>query len=300
MADVTGYETVGPDGMPTTVWTQPGFNYNPGRTRWTPDSAQHDRDIYREYEQAKSKRGIAQRVAVTARRDLHEVVKTYAEEYPVMFQRGFRQVRMGTGSVNAMASTDCHGTIWLSTYTHGVGVKFNPADEMVKACRAIRSGKKLTFAQEYSLETLWHEIVHNRSSNPSLPVRNGPAHFAMETLNQWVSRRSYPRFLEALGTTASHQPEIIREGFGYAHWVRNFDILLEELSLEGDDILNPLQMVLYNAPYQKMHIELGKELAELSKKKRLTVRKAIREVTRWQNADTFRSVVKWILEASNG
>jgi hypothetical protein len=59
-------------------------------------------------------------------------------------------------------------------------------------------------------------------------------------------------------------------------------------------------MVLYNAPYQKMHIELGKELAELSKKKRLTVRKAIREVTRWQNADTFRSVVKWILEASNG
>lgn len=52
MADVTGYETVGPDGMPTTVWTQPGFNYNPGKTRWKPNPAEHDRDLYRQYEKA--------------------------------------------------------------------------------------------------------------------------------------------------------------------------------------------------------------------------------------------------------
>lgn len=54
----------------------------------------------------------------------------------------------------------------------------------------------------------------------------------METVTQWVARRSYPRFLEALGGKAAHQAKVLRQGYGYSGYIRNFDKLLQALGID--------------------------------------------------------------------
>ncbi len=49
LTTVTGYKTKAPDGSDTTVWTDPGFNYNPGKVDWKPDLGKYDKDILNQY-----------------------------------------------------------------------------------------------------------------------------------------------------------------------------------------------------------------------------------------------------------
>lgn len=53
----------------------------------------------------------------------------------------------------------------------------------------------------------------------------------METVTQWVARRTYPRFMDALGGKAAHQARVLKEGYGYGVYIRNFDKLLETLGV---------------------------------------------------------------------
>jgi SPP1 gp7 family putative phage head morphogenesis protein len=48
-ATVTGFKTTHA-GEPVTVWTDPGFNYNPGTEVFTPDLGRYDKGIVKEYE----------------------------------------------------------------------------------------------------------------------------------------------------------------------------------------------------------------------------------------------------------
>lgn len=49
--EVTGVRTVGPDGKPTTFWTDPGFSYNAGAARYQPELDRYPEDIARSYVQ---------------------------------------------------------------------------------------------------------------------------------------------------------------------------------------------------------------------------------------------------------
>jgi SPP1 gp7 family putative phage head morphogenesis protein len=50
MTTVTGIETTGADGQPTTVFTDPGFNYNQARVPFKPDLTKYDPSIVAQYE----------------------------------------------------------------------------------------------------------------------------------------------------------------------------------------------------------------------------------------------------------
>jgi SPP1 gp7 family putative phage head morphogenesis protein len=52
MTTITGYKTTGRDGQPITVYTDPGFNYNPGKVDWKPDLSKYDPAIAAQYEKA--------------------------------------------------------------------------------------------------------------------------------------------------------------------------------------------------------------------------------------------------------
>ena len=56
----------------------------------------------------------------------------------------------------------------------------------------IKNGKPLTEHHEYAIESLWHEILHNRQTGEealfNLDQRN-PIRLLSETLNQYVSSR---------------------------------------------------------------------------------------------------------------
>jgi hypothetical protein len=104
-------------------------------------------------------------------------------------------------------------------------------------------GKKpLSFNEEYSLESLWHEILHNRQTLTQWVGPGDIRHAVMETMNQWVARRTYGEMMTTLGGFSPIHMEAIKAGgHGYRLWVANFDALLGRLKLSDADVLEDLR-----------------------------------------------------------
>ena len=98
----------------------------------------------------------------------------------------------------------------------------------------------LAWKQEYAMESLWHEILHNRQVLCNPMKQGGPAHVCMEVINHWYSKSTYPKLLKALGASPVHQASIIIDGLGYGNWVRNFDNLLRKLSVQDSAVLDAI------------------------------------------------------------
>lgn len=146
-------------------------------------------------------------------------------------------------------------TLSVSTNTFSTG--FNPANELRGALTAIAKGEKLTFNQEYSVESLWHEILHARTvSPPTKLTRLQTEH--METVNQFVARNTYDEFLKLLGGKASHKADILENGYGYKTWVANFRKRLAELGIYEKAAVKFLQPHLFSN-----YSNLGLKISEL-------------------------------------
>jgi SPP1 gp7 family putative phage head morphogenesis protein len=52
LVDVSGFKTTDREGKPVTVWTGPGWNYNPGKAAYVPDLKKYDPDIVAQYKKA--------------------------------------------------------------------------------------------------------------------------------------------------------------------------------------------------------------------------------------------------------
>ena len=136
-------------------------------------------------------------------------------------------------------ATNSRGKFWISQrdFAHAEGT-FNPALNLKNAWNKIATGKPLTFQDEYAVESLWHEIVHNRQAPTNAGGQNTVSRRMMETVTQWVARRTYPRFMESIGGKAAHQAKVLKEGYGYKTYIRNFDRLLSVLGVnDGPDAL---------------------------------------------------------------
>ena len=91
----------------------------------------------------------------------------------------------------------------------------SPSLYIVDAFENIRQGRKLTFDEEYMIETLYHEILH-LAAKKWKPLKKGSSQcLAMETMNQFVSRHNYGELIEAVGGEVIHQQIIIINGKGY-------------------------------------------------------------------------------------
>ena len=78
---------------------------------------------------------------------------------------------------------------------------FNPMRELQGAIEAIKTNKPLTFNQEYAFESIWHELRHAKGKNwKDFNVRIRPNNqvIAMEVINQFCARRTYPGFLKKI------------------------------------------------------------------------------------------------------
>jgi len=137
---------------------------------------------------------------------------------------------------------------WVS-YTEATGipvtVKWSPAGAMMDAFIKINRGEQLTFLEEYALESLWHEIQHNRqNAGVSIGISNkAQRRRVMEVVNQWTARRTYPTMLKELGIDPAHLEMVKTQGLGYRGWVRNFDTLLSKLGIRDDNILEQLVQI---------------------------------------------------------
>lgn len=161
--------------------------------------------------------------------EIKNVLLKYAELSPEDFRNGLGGVKiLKSGSYmmqHSMSYSPSTGewvgqsTISLSKTTFGNG--FNPSEELRHALGAIKRGNSLTFNQEYSLESLWHEILHAKTKTK--PVRLDKYQIQhMETVNQFVARHTYDGFIEKLGGKAVNKEEILNKGYGYSSWITNF------------------------------------------------------------------------------
>ena len=145
---------------------------------------------------------------------------------------------------------------------------------MKSAWNSLAEGKKLSWEEEYSIESLWHEITHNRQTRGFMPS-GSPKQAMMEAVTQWTARRSYQELIEALGGKAEHQADIIKNGLGYGTSVRRFDRLLEVLGVKDGILLPKLQSLIANQRTPEYLDCVKEELVSLSGAKKSAVKKAL-------------------------
>lgn len=131
---------------------------------------------------------------------------------------------------------------------------FNPYLELKGALRAIIEGRTLTFNEEYSLESVWHEIRHaNANGWKNIKLKNDDLTMVMETVNQFCARRTYEHFVTALGGKIANKEAILASGYGYQKWVNNFGSLLKKLNISPIEAHEYLKDIILTTPYEEMY-----------------------------------------------
>ncbi len=173
---------------------------------------------------------IAKKIPVTDLATLQDALTEYAKIFPEHLPHGVKGVFAAKETDDFFMATDGKGIFWFSEIETREG--FNSHKDLTGAFSAIKHSEIMTQHQEYALETLWHEICHNRQAGIDgmlkLSQRN-PRRIMAEMLNQYVSRLSYGGFVECLGGLAIHKEWVLKNGYGYQSHVRNFQSLLTAL-----------------------------------------------------------------------
>lgn len=163
-------------------------------------------------------------------KEIKSILTKYAQISPNDFRNGLDDVKFLKSTSYMMQHSmsysprtgDWVGGSKITLSSHEFSsIKFNPLEEFRNGLGAIKSGKKMTFNQEYSFESLWHEILHAKTNTK--PVRLSQIGTKnMEIVNQFCARHTYPDFIKKFGGEAVHQSEILENGYGYKGWIADF------------------------------------------------------------------------------
>ncbi|MEO7958421.1 MAG: phage minor head protein [Fibrobacteria bacterium] len=238
----------------------PGWSYNPGKVNWEPTIPKYAPEIGKALEKAEKSRGLAKEHPVKTYADFTPLMKAFHEENPGIFFRGFSEVETKYTD-DYFAATDSRGKIILSTRTFPESDGLNPARDFKEALTKIRKGGELTFNEEYSVETVWHEVLHNRARGKMPLPQFSFEREIMETVNQLVARHTYPDFLSALGGLEAHGERILLEGYGYGRWVENFRAILKASGLKEPNVMDALTEVSFYRPWNEIPDAVAEVLA---------------------------------------
>ena len=240
-----------------------GFRSNPGKG-WVESGLdmkkcpEVNKESYEELRGPASKRPAPVRTYA----ELGEGIKERCGQFAT--NNGIKRVVTENGRGYFMA-TDSRGTLWLNYKTFSTSCDgFNALRDLKTAWNKLAKGEELTFNEEYAFESLWHELTHNRQKPGNLGEKDSPQRRVMEIFTQWTARRTYPRLLESLGGKAVHQKEILKKGYGYGLWIRNFDRLLDVLEIREEELLPELLRLIDTVSTADYDGELKELLAALS------------------------------------
>jgi len=208
--------------------------------------------------------GLAERFEVNSIDDMNGMLTAYHQENAGVLQNGFSSISE-TGDSYFMATYPTRGDFMVSNRKrYDIGNGFHPSVDLVSAMQKIRNKVPLTFNEEYAVESLWHEICHNRATKIAPVSRSSSQQINMETLNQFVARHTYPKFMETLGGEVRYADEILEKGYGYGTWVKNFRALLRKLNLKEPDHLPAFEAILYKRKYNRVQENLSTYLAKVT------------------------------------
>lgn len=254
-----------------------GFRSNPGKG-WVESGLdmkkcpEVNKESYEELRGPASKRPAPVRTYA----ELGEGIKERCGQFAT--NNGIKRVVTENGRGYFMA-TDSRGTLWLNSKTFSTSCDgFNALRDLKTAWNKLAKGEELTFNEEYAFESLWHELTHNRQKPGDLGGKNSPELRMMEIFTQWTARRTYPRLLESLGGKAVHQKEILKKGYGYGLWIRNFDRLLDVLKIKDEDLLPEMLRLMDTVSRADYDGEIKELLAVMSGKEFMNVASALDKI----------------------
>jgi hypothetical protein len=202
---------------------------------------------------------------IPTNKEVKDILFKYAELNPDNFRIGLGEFKfLKSKSYFMQHSANYRGvdnswvgksTITISTNTFD-RIGFNPADQLKAALGAIKKGSPLTFNQEYSIEALWHEILHAKTKTSPRNLTIGQTK-SMETINQFVARHTYDDFLNTFGGKAYNKKEILERGYGYTSWINNFRDKLRASGIDESIALKELTPILLS-DYRKIEFNVYK------------------------------------------
>lgn len=149
--------------------------------------------------------------------EVKNILTKFAELSPDNFREGLDKVSFAKSRSYLMQHSMSYkpstgewvrgSKITISTFDFTIKIDgkldtFNAANELKGALSAIKKGDKLTFKQEYSVESLWHEILHAKTKTKPFSLSKIGTQ-EMETVNQFVARHTYDSFLKSLAVRLS-------------------------------------------------------------------------------------------------
>ena len=205
-------------------------------------------------------------------REVRSMIEKYAAAEPGDFYGGLAGVKMSKANDGTMMSCERlyyqntgayasqnGNTIKIYKTDHividplGNTVVFNPLHEVKEAMKSIAAQIPLSFNQEYAIESLWHEIRHAGAIGwKDIRKQTEDLTAAMECINQFCARRSYGKFLRAIGGSVSHKKEIIKSGYGYSRSVRHFEEMLAALNVSSSEAYAHFSKMIMVEPYENI------------------------------------------------
>ena len=177
----------------------------------------------------------------TAIQDISHIqskIDEIANAHPEYFARGYRGIN-AISKENGYMSTTMDGLISINFATDKNG--FNAGECLVNAFKKLGGKESLTFNEEYAIEALWHEILHNKSNNtmvlPRIDSPNGFSRCVAETINQLVARNTYGDFLSNWGRKPLFHKQILEQGYSYNYPLQNLRKLLSKVNINEQEFL---------------------------------------------------------------
>ena len=171
---------------------------------------------------------------------------------------------------NLIAATDHRGYFVLGASPLDVLGGRSGLDVMTTALTRIKNGQPLDFYEEYGIESLWHEVLHNSQQHRQPEDAARGVIRVAEGLHQALARQSYPLLLAALGTRARHQAAIRSNGPAYPRATASYYALLEQIRLlDADGAMLPvveaaLREIMFSTRYDLLAPTLVERLSKLS------------------------------------
>lgn len=299
-------------------WTDPGWDYNPGLTDYRPDMDKYDPDLVKAAKKVSAPVGIdlkklpkdasgsasegslTERFPVRKASDVEPLLQAFHAENPTVLPHGVKSVEFTRASY--LLATDGKGKFYVSAKPTDTG--YNAKASLVSALKKIGRSDKLTYDEEYAVEGLWHEMLHNRQKGAEPVGKYGLASISNETLTQFLARHTYPDLLTRLGGSAAHQELVVGTGRGYRSWVANFRALLDHLGINERDAIGRLKHLHENAKTSTMPKSLAQELAVLAGRHETgSVDKTmacLREMARYRTTEEARLAYGKLLSSAGG
>ena len=244
----------------------PGLDENPGKTGkmftdshpYIKDASVGDKNTVQKFTDAIIKDEIK------SIKGIQKVIDEYLKRYPE--DTNGKSITVGTfrekpksGGFTMMQAVSVKGEISFNTYKIYDGGTNSPFTRLTNALNKIRKGQKLSFDEEYAIESFYHEILHAKAKGWELLRPHGYGDYkrtAMETVNQFVSRHEYARFIERLGGTARHEKAVLKDGTGYKKWVERFREIIRKGKINEIDAYNHFEDKLINGKYGDLEQEV--------------------------------------------